>query len=499
MRNLAWALASLSLFACGGGGPYCDRAGAEAALMGASPGDTVELGACEIEGPLRVPPGVTLAGTDGTVVVAPIESGAIVALGGSDAAPTVVRDLRVRVEGRIGILLRGGGTAEVQRVAVEARRGIALGASELASLELTDVSLEGPVTADDADDPRWLRVLPAPVEPAECPGCECAPGTYDAAEDRVCDAAGRFATWTATHGLVLTRIVTAALSNVDVHGFAEWGALFTESAVDWRGGAVEDTIGVGIRQVGGTLGFADLTVAHTHAGLRGDRPYGVIVSDGGGLYGDRMRVHDNDRYGILVAGARGRITDLVATDNGDAALWIAESTSFGLDGVATRVADNDFAGVVVLASSDVVLAEGAIDRTRTVERPVGAIGLVRVGDGVQIADTRGNVELRDLVLEDNERAGLVLDLGASGVGDAAFARVTVNGTGAQLGAIAGRPSAAGQLTVELPAGWDTGIVREGATGANDAAFAGTIQIVPEPLPGALPDPGEVLGVVAPMF
>ncbi len=496
MRNLAWALAAVAVVACGGS-PYCDRAGAEAALMAAAPGDTVELGACEIEGPLRVPPGVTLAGTEGTVVVAPVESGGVVALGGDVA--TTIRDLHVVVEGRIGILVRGGGAARVSGVTVDARRGIALGASELATLELDDVTLEGPVNAANASDSRWVRVLPAPVEAAECAGCECTPGMLDEAGDRVCDAMGRWATWTATYGLVLTRVASATLTDVDARGFAAWGALLTASGVTWDGGGVHDTLGIGVRQVGGTLAMTDLVAERTVGGLRGDRPYAIHATDGARVEGTRVTVTDNERYGVLLAGASGRLVDLVATNNGDAALWVAETEDFELSGTGTALTDNDFAGAVFIASSGVRLADGAIEGTREAERPLGAIGLLRVGDGVQIAETRGAFSARDLTFRGNARAGLLVDLGASGTGDVTFENVAVDATGAALGAVAGRPAAAGELTADAPSGWDTGITRNPAAATNDVAFTGSISVVPEHLPSPVFDPGEVLGVVAPMF
>ncbi|MCA9607276.1 MAG: right-handed parallel beta-helix repeat-containing protein [Myxococcales bacterium] len=496
MRNLAWALVAVSVAACGEG-PYCDRAGAEAALMAAAPGDTVELGACEIQGPLRVPPGVTLAGTTGTVVVAPVESGGIVGLGGT--SPTVVRDLRVVVQGRIGILFRGGGAARVSGVTIEARHGIALGASELASLELSNVSLEGPVTADTASDPRWVRVLPAPVEPAECPGCDCTPGMLDEDGERVCDAAGQWATWTATYGLVLTRVAAATLTDVDARGFAAWGALLTDSGVTWDGGGVHDTLGIGVRQVGGALAMTDVVAERTVGGLRGDRPYAIHATDGARVEGTRVTVSDNERYGVLLAGASGRLVDLVAEGNGDAALWVSETEDFELSGTGTQLVDNDFAGAVIVASSGVRIADGAIDGTREAERPLGMIGLLRVGDGVQIAETRGPITLADLALAGNDRAGLLVDLGASGGGDVTFANVAVDASGTALGAVAGRPAATGALTVDAPAGWDTGITRNPAASSNDPAFTGTISVVPEHVPSPIFDPGEVLRVVAPMF
>lgn len=498
MRNLGAALALVVATACSSG-PYCDTDSANDALAAAAVGDTVELGSCEVMGPLRVPPGVELAGTGSTVVVAPVESGGIVALGG--ATTSVIRDLAVRVDGRIGVLIRGGGAAEVRDVTVDARRGIGLGASEMTDLTLTRVTLQGPIDAANANDSEWVDVLPAPAEEGACPdpsGCECDPGAIDEPGSRVCDSMGRWRTWTATFGLVLSG-VTATLTDVDVRGFAQWGAVVTGGDVTWDGGGVHDTLGIGIRQVGGVLRLNDLDADHTFSGLRGDRPYAVLTSDDGRLETARVAVSDNDRYGVLIAGGTGLLEDLVAERNGDAALWVSESDDFELCGTATALRDNGFAGAVVVSSSNVRLADGAISTTLEQERPVGTLGLLRVGDGVQITDTRGAIELADLRLENNENAGLVVDLGAMGTGNVTFTMVDVTGTGTQLGAIAGRPSMPGRLTADAPMGWDSGVTRGGAVTGNDASFTGPINAVTEPAPGAIFSPGDPVAVVAPMF
>ncbi|MGE0789777.1 MAG: right-handed parallel beta-helix repeat-containing protein [Sandaracinaceae bacterium] len=498
MRRLGCIAWLVVVTACDAG-PYCDHDAAESALAAAAPGDVVELGACEVMGPLHVPPGVTLAGGPSTVLVAPAESAAVVALGDDAGGETVVRDLDVRVEGRIGILFRGGGAARVSDVELDVRRGIGLGAAELGDLTMSGVTLRGEITQDNADDSRWVRVIAAPVASAACPSapCDCEPGEVDAVGGRACDANGRWATLTATYGLVLSGVTSATLTDVTVAGFAQWGAVLVDSGVTWSGGAVADTLGIGVRQAGGTLALTDVSVEGTRAGLRGERPYGVITAEGGRLEGHRVIVADNDRYGVLISGGTGILEDLVAERNGDAALWVASTTDFELCGTATRIADNDFAGAVVTDSTGVRLADGAIRASREVERPVG-IGVLRVGDGVHLTGLSGPIELVDLTIEENARSGIVLDLGATGVSHATFTNVAVTGSGTQLGAVAGRP-ASGGLAIEPPGSWDSGITRNPALSANDAAFTGTIAAVEDALPSAISPPGDVLGVVAPMF
>ena len=234
----------------------------------------------------------------------------------------------------------------------------------------------------------------------------------------------------------------------------------------------------------------------TRAGLRGDRPYALIATDGARVDARSLSVRDNERYGLLLHRSAGHLTDLVASGNGDAALWISECDDAVLDGAASRFSDNGFASIVVVGSAGVRVEGATIEGTREVERAIGAIGLLRVGDGIHVTGARGPIRLSGLRLADNARAGLTVELGA---GEVTFEGVTAAGSGAQLGAVAGRASGAGRLTAESPPGWDAGITREGATGANDRAFGGAFGAVTEALPGLVPPPGEVLGVVAPMF
>jgi hypothetical protein len=238
-------------------------------------------------------------------------------------------------------------------------------------------------------------------------------------------------------------------------------------------------------------------VEHTYAGLRGEPPYAIAVTAAARFDGTRLTVSDNDRYGLLLVDSGGSATSLVAERNGDAAVWVGGTDEFVLQG--SRLADNRFASLVVTASSGVHVSETSIDRTRAVElaglRP---FGVVRLGDGMHLHRSTTAIQVSSVSLTDNERAGVVLDLGASGSPDVRFTDVTVEGTGAQLGAVAGRRTIEWTLTTEAPAGWDSGITRGGAAVGNDASFSGTVDAL-DLLAPATASPADVVGVVAPMF
>jgi hypothetical protein len=496
MRNrglgrLTWC-AALVLAACSDA-ELCDPSEIASALSSAGPGEHVRLGACEIDGPLRVPSGVTLEGTAGTVVIGPNDSAAIV-LAGIDA---VVKGLAVRAEGRIGIYAMPAASGEIRDATVEVTRGLGIAAVDAVELAIVNVTVTGEITSANATDSRWLRVAAAAPPAAACPTepCDCTPG--ESRDDgSVCDSTGRWATLTSVYGIYLER-TPAELSDVDVRGFASFGAVFRGAPVSWTDGSVSENLGTGIRAIAAELTLDGVAVTNTLEGLRGTPAYAIAATDDTVLTTSAVAVSDNERYGIVMIGGSAEHVDLVAERNDDVALWIADAVGVEVSGPATRFSSNAFAAIVIGSSDDVHVASGTLEGTRAAERVVGTFGTLRVGDGLHLLSGLTRATFETLAIRDNERAGVLLDLGAAA--PPSFASVDVSGSGAALGAIAGTGDGRGALAPGAPAGWDSGITRDGITSANDASLTGTLDVLPEARP-ALPDnPLEAVGVVAPMF
>lgn len=505
MRNArgAWqaalsAVAVLGLAACGGESEaLCDRASVQAALDAASPGDEVRLGSCEVTGPLRVPAGVRLGGEADSVVVAPEGEGAVLLTPGETA--TELASVTVRVEGLVGVLARGEGAVSLRDVHVEVIRGIGLGVDGVTRLSMHTVVVQGPVDSESAGDPAFLRVIPAAPESAPCPAgttCDCEPGDTDDT-GRVCDASGHWATVGAAYGLYIQDVPEAILDAVAVRGLASFGAVVRDSSVLWRDGELDENMGVALRQVGGTVALERVVVSRTLQGLRGMPAYGLAATSTARLDSTGLVVRDNDRYGLVLLDSSGSQDDLVAEDNGDAAVWIGGARDVQVSGASIR--RNGFAGIVVVGSEDVRVTGGAIEDTVAVERAVGTLGVRRMGDGVHLSASRSGIALEDLMLSNNGRAGLVVDLADGSAPLPAFTGVSVHGMGEQLGAVAGRADGGGQLTPVAPGGWDEGITRLGDAPVNDAMVSGALDSVVESAPSDLPAPLESVGVVAPMF
>src|SRR5687768_2967311 len=140
------------LAGCGCGGEpdaVCDAGDLADRLAGAEPGDVVRVGECRINGMFVVPAGVTLRGTGiGSSFLAGAE-GPVVRLE-SGTPETALERITVESSARFGVLAVGSGAAAVRDVAVRATRGIAIAAVDVADLELTSVSADGPVTMANA-------------------------------------------------------------------------------------------------------------------------------------------------------------------------------------------------------------------------------------------------------------------------------------------------------------------------------------------------------------
>ena len=109
---------AVACMACTTGEETCDPQELQSRLDAAGPGETVRLGACEVVGPVEVPAGVRLEGTEGSVLVAPEGMAAALLRAGSPEQPVAIRRVSIRAEGLIGILARGAGPVRLENVDV---------------------------------------------------------------------------------------------------------------------------------------------------------------------------------------------------------------------------------------------------------------------------------------------------------------------------------------------------------------------------------------------
>lgn len=519
---------------------HCDTVMLQSALAAAQSGDVVRVGSCTIEGTFRVPSGVTLAGEGPSAsVLRASEPGlAVVRLDPSDP-PSRLEGVFIESGAAIGVYAAGPGAIEITSVEVSAREGVGALFSDVDSVTLDGVTLNGPIpipSGEDHTDAAFLSVSHVAPETVTmltdlecgtvapracvsgerretaCPGC----GTVR----QYCDGCGEWVSLLATQGIAFVGVGEAFLTNVDVGGFAKFGVVAQgtgSSRLSWVGGNISDNMGTGLFVDGVYVILENVRIDRTYAGFRSSPAVAGFVVGGAApatLVTRGLCVSESRGYGLIHLGGTAGITadhdGLEATANAQAAIWVAESDSFQLSNAI--VMDNQLAGVVVVNSSGVAIRDTMVAGTRMRTTQVGGSAdgraSVTLGDGIQFFGSMSQVDVQGVTLSGNERVGLSLDLGAGGTADAdlcgagrtgvCFTAVMVSGTGTERGAIAGNMPLETEpdvFTVQ-PVGsgrWDEGITREGSA-IDDATFADPLQVTGAVAPLDYP----IAGAVAPL-
>jgi hypothetical protein len=455
--------------------PACSADELTAQLADAEEGDVVEVGACSVTGSFTVPAGVTLRGQGRTAstLVAPPDGFAVALTPGTE--PSRLEQLAVESAAAAAVVAHGAGSVRVEAVDVRASRGIGIGADGVTTVEIVDVTVAGPVSS---------------AAQALTPG--------DAARE----------------GIVLENVPTASLAGVTVSGFALRGVLARDSGIAWSLGGAVDNAGVGLFVSSSSPVSATLTgieLSRTLPGSETDQN-GVLLPPYGGVFvgakvaSNALVVTDNAGTGLLHVGADASHTGLTASGNGTddtvtggAGVWVQEgAASVDLEGATLE--NNAFAGLVALdVSGTVSISTSTVAATRRVTRTLGETGgPVELGDGIALVRST-EVALTDVEIDDNERIGLLLDLGPTDVSDALldFANVNIAAGSGDHGAVCqGQPPAEPAKEVwgpDLPLadeGWDDGILRDPATLTKDKTLNADAM-------GNSAMPVDVVGVVGP--
>ena len=288
----------------------------------------------------------------------------------------------------------------------------------------------------------------------------------------------------ATHGVVLVRIGSATLERVTVRGFAAFGVLAVESSTAWTGGASADHIGVGVEIYGGTATLTDVELTGARQDVAPTESFGGLFAGGAEVTTTRVRVSGGEVFGLFHDDADATHVDLVAEDNGFAGVWAQDATALRLSGTGTSIRDNGFAGVAAFRVGTVAIADATIGGTVEGLATTGPTGAVRAADGLHLVDSP-TATLDRVVLLDNDRIGLLADLGGASTAGFAVRDVRVRGTGGRLGAVAQNGT--------IDPGWDAAVVREGDTAINDAMVTAALPIAGAIGPLCLPDTAGVVG------
>lgn len=474
MHRNAWGLTAIATAtavlattaSCNGGG--CPGADLGARLAAARPGDVVSIAGCEeITGHFVVPAGVTLAGPG----VVRGDGASVITLETSTGATTSLRDVRIvsALAGTgviAGVEALGEGTASLDGVTVEAGVGVAaaLGA---AHQELHACHFLGAVTAQNADDVRWLSPR-ASVE--------------------------------ATHGVLVSR-GSFAMSASEIAGFPEVALALGTGQGTMALGPVDATLsddaighglGVAIASSAATLTLTDVHVDALETGVRGWPSYALLLVDGSATT-ERLSITGADGFGIVQVAGESHHDALTLEGTGEAGVWVGTGVTLEIGG-GSRLAGTSFAALMAVDAATISVSDTTIEDVRTVRRTVGVRGAIDVGDGIDLVGSVAT--LQRVTVTGAGRAGLVIDRG-SAFDPSRFTGVSVSADGSALGAILGDVDRTSELFTPVSvAGWDAGITRLGAATTNDLAFTGTLPVSVVAMPPSL---GSAMGVIAPMY
>jgi hypothetical protein len=388
-----------------------------------------------VHGPQRVPAGGTMAAEhEGAATVQSNATGAAIVVDTEPGKTTTVRGLKIDCRGGVGIVVRGGGAFRAERLDLKCSRGIGVAAEGQSSVVLASVQIAGSIRAEDVPN------LSFPLSWDQGP----------------------------IVGVVLSKVASAQLSNVSVSGFGGFGAVSVGSTLTWDAGTLTGNVGVGFMQQGGTVSLSSLRIDQTRAGQRGTTldAYGAVVTGQGTLRTSSLTVEKGDGYGIVQSEATSTHSSLAVRNNSDVGLWVQRSRIAGavalkLEGTGNVFESNQGGGIFVMDSDGVDL-QGVRSALAVVKKiATSETGMDDMADGVQIANVGGQVTLKDLVLDSNPRAGLVL----SGAMSLSATNVSILGEG-QHGLVsqsgASKPDAAA-VTYGSP-----------TLKATDDAFQGTV-------------------------
>ncbi|AKF07471.1 hypothetical protein DB32_004620 [Sandaracinus amylolyticus] len=433
--------------------PVCAIGDLRAALAAAAPGATVVLRqGCRAEGPLVVPPGVTLAGEGPTSEVDGGDTGAAIEF--AEGTGATVRDLRVNVLGG-GWAMRaaGDGDATMERVSVHIARGAGVALRGRERVVMRSVKIDGPMFEAAA---------------ASAPTTSAGTGTWAVVAVDVGDLAAPGASG-------------VRVEDLDISGLAVGGLSVERSVLEVIDTDVEpdadDVRGIVVSAFESDVRVRGVRITDLFAG-NGVPAIAVSAVSSPRVEIADLRVENGAGYGVFADRSAVAIDGVIASGLGAPAVQVQGGS---LVARALDLEGGDGAGVVAIDAERVEVRGSTV--ARQVRAPVPSTsGTVELGDGVLVRRASGTapmpaIVLADVALDDNARAGLLVDLGGAAPASVSLTNVRARAAGSALGVVSQR--------AVMPAGWDAAVIREGAALTNDGVFGGGIDVAGIIMPPAI--------------
>jgi len=231
-------------------------------------------------------------------------------------------------------------------------------------------------------------------------------------------------------------------SLVDPDGIAV--AVSSEDAdVALLGVEINNAAGYGLRQQGGSLVLADVTVAHTAASLS-DPSSGAAIFVGGGIQVTMVAVHLHHNVRGLYAGGVGTHVDALnlrvehsgfhpsllehmATVGCAVGFYDLGAVEFGDSAIAEGrdwfIADSVIAGLYAHDAAQVTVLRLTVTRTLALEQPAPGAACDTVGGYGAVAHQAGQLNLRGFSIIDSYLCGVVVGQAPGSAIDLAFGEI----------------------------------------------------------------------------
>jgi hypothetical protein len=380
-------LLCMAIVGCGeddGASVVADAAALHEALEKAGSGDTVRLEAGNFEGSFNIPAGVSLIGDAGGGSVLSFQGeGPVLEVPTEAGKTTLIQDLTVEGGASGGLNADGGGNLEISDLQVSVSGSVGVMVKGLASLTVANLDLTGNVTEADKDG--------VPIDPD--------PDRY------------------AIVGLALVKVGQADISQVTAQGFAAYGVVLYESPTVWDGGEVHHLVGTGIQAAGPVeVTLKNLRVHHIWQGAT-PFGYGIVASHEVHLVTESVTVEDSGLAGMLMDHATGLHTDIKISRSGSRGIWIQhckpktkvlDATAVEFTGLENQLDDIRGVAFGVFMSEGISLSNAQINETKKITMAALGAGEAEIGDGIELIGSN-NLEFNDVTLNNNERAGVVVD------------------------------------------------------------------------------------------
>ncbi len=366
----------------------CNADALRAALAAATPGTTVQIGACRIDGGnFTVNAGVRVEGQNSVVssVEVPVGMSGFIVRGG--AGTSSVAKLRIGSDGLAAIVVDGSGAVALENLVIQPRRGVGIAGDVLPRLHLGDVTLEGPLPATVATTFNPLLASP---------------------------------TTTAVLGIALASVSNLTMNRVSASGFANGGIIVTNSGLAADRIDVSRNFMTGMTVWGGRSYLDHSEARNNFKGLMATPAAGFAFLGGAEVSTDNLSASENVGYGVFHDHTTMVEHDgATVVDNTYTGIYVNASQYVQLDNV--NAWSNWGAGILAI---DTTLL--SIDNAHIRETHLATIGGAPIGDGILAVRTL--VDIDQAQIQESARAGVLVEL-ASGrtTAELLFNRLHVRG------------------------------------------------------------------------